>query len=146
MFDRTKYARSCLLCVAVLAVLAACTPAKPLVYDAGRQQDRFSTPEQAVNALVAANRNGNKAELLEILGPQANKLISSGDPVADKESREKFLASYERAHRLENEGAGKEILIVGGNEWPWPIPLVHRNDGWQFDTEAGEQEILNRRI
>ena len=99
-----------------------------------------------MSALVAATRDGNKTELLEILGPQADNLISSGDPVADKEGREKFLASYDTAHRLETAGADKEILVVGNKNWPWPIPLVRQKDGWRFDTEAGEQEILDRRV
>jgi len=146
MLDKIKSAHVRLLCVSAFAVLAACAPAKAPVYDAGMQQYSFSTPQQAVIALIEATRKSDKAELHEILGPQADTLISSGDPVADKEDRERFLASYDKAHRLENAGGDKEILIVGGNDWPWPIPLVRQNGGWRFDTGAGEQEILDRRI
>ena len=125
--------------VAVIALGASAT----LAADA---QESFSTPQQAVDALIAANRSDNKTELLNILGPQAEKLISSGDAVADKEGREKFLAHYDAAHKLENEGSDKEVLIVGEKEWPLPVPLVRRNGEWRFDTEAGAQEILDRRI
>lgn len=110
------------------------------------EQDSFATPEDAVDALVAANRSDNKAELIKVLGERADKLISSGDEIADKEGREKFVASYDYAHKLESDGNDKDILVIGEKEWPLPIPLVRENNAWHFDTDAGEQEILNRRI
>jgi len=83
---------------------------------------------------------------LQILGPNADKLISSGDPVEDKKAQHKFLEAYDTDHKLESEGMNKDVLVIGEEEWPMPIPLVQTDAGWQFDTEAGEQEILNRRI
>src|SRR4029077_653261 len=65
---------------------------------------------------------------------------------ADKESRERFVAAYDAAHRLESDGDDKETVIIGDNEWPLPIPLVRQNHRWRFDSKAGEQEIINRRI
>ncbi len=112
----------------------------------------FATPEQAANALAEANRSGDKTALLKILGMQGSKIISSGDPVADKESRDSFVAAYDKAHSIEDGDHGRKTLVVGDEEWPLPIPLVHVMaadkvvGGWQFDTSAGEQEILNRRI
>ena len=97
-------------------------------------------------ALITANRSGNEAELLKILGPHAKELIFSGDVVADKEGRDMFVAAYDAAHKLEKTGDSKEVLIVGHNAWPLPIPLVRQNNSWWFDTAAGEQEILDRRI
>lgn len=116
------------------------------VWAADMKQTSFATPEQATEALVAANRTGNKAELLRILGPKAKQLISSGDRVADKKSRLTFVTAYDNAHRLESDGSDKQILIVGKREWPLPISLVRQDGTWRFDTEAGKQEILNRRI
>ena len=109
-------------------------------------QAAFASPDQAVDALIAANRADNEKELLKILGPQAKNLLMSGDPIADANDRKRFVAAYDAAHSLQRADDGKIVLIVGLKKWPMPIPLVHRSDGWRFDTAAGEQEILDRRI
>ena len=109
-------------------------------------QDRFSTPQEAVDALVAATRSDQTAELARILGPTGASLIRSGDPVADRDARQRFIAAYEQRHRIELRGSDKAELMVGPESWPMPIPLVHTPSGWQFDTAAGRQEILDRRI
>lgn len=110
------------------------------------QQKTFATPAAAVDALITANRANNMRELLAVLGPEGTKLIHSGDAVADKGGRERFLAAYDEAHKLELEGQDKAILIVGKEEWPLPIPLVRQQASWLFDTRAGMEEILNRRV
>jgi hypothetical protein len=109
-------------------------------------QKHFPTPDAAVDALVTAGRANNRTDLLAILGASGARLIRSGDPVADLQGREHFVASFDEAHRIELEGQSKAVLIVGKTEWPLPIPLAHGPAGWRFDTQAGEQEILNRRI
>jgi hypothetical protein len=121
-------------------------PASSTMAAAATQQKTFATPEKAVDELIAANRDNSMRELLAILGPDGAKLISSGDPVADKRGRELFLAAYDEAHKLELDGQDKAILVVGKEEWPLPIPLVRRQAGWRFDTKAGVEEILDRRI
>jgi hypothetical protein len=141
-----------LLAIGGVMFIAACsTPrvgpsadAAPRTPDA--QQRVFATPEEAVNALVAATRDDRKAELLMILGPRAEKLVHSGDGVADRHARERFIAAYDKAHEIESEGEGRDMLVVGEEEWPMPIPLAGAHGVWWFDTAAGEQEILNRRI
>ena len=110
------------------------------------RQKTFATPQAGVAALIAANRTNSLSELLAILGPEGAKLIHSGDPVADKRGRTRFLAAYDAAHKLELEGRDKAILIVGREEWPLPIPLVRRQGRWRFDSKAGAAEILDRRI
>jgi hypothetical protein len=110
------------------------------------QQETFASPEQAASALIDANRNGKEDELLKILGPEAADLISSGDPVADKNAREKFVTAYDKAHAWEKSKDSSEILIIGDQKWPLPIPLVHEGDKWRFDTKSGRQEIIDRRI
>jgi len=110
------------------------------------QQKTFATPAAAVDALIAANRANKMRELLALLGPKGAKLIHSGDPVADKRGRDRFVAAYDDAHKLELDGQDKAILIVGKEEWPLPIPLVRQQAGWRFDTTAAVEEILNRRI
>ena len=113
---------------------------------ASMQQQTFATPESAVEALVAANRSSQAVQLLHILGPHSAKLIFSGDFVADKNGRKKFVEAYDAAHKLEHQGEDRCILVVGAEAWPLPIPIIRKGSVWRFDTAAGEQEILNRRI
>ncbi len=130
-----------------LALSACASDTPPLTPHASLpQQQTFDTPEQAVDTLVAAARSDNKSEMLKILGPQSGKLIHSGDDVADKTSRARFLAAYDKAHELQSENDDRETLIIGSEEWPLPIPLVRVGEGWQWDTPSGQEEVLNRRI
>ncbi len=107
---------------------------------------RFPSPDAAVVALVQAVRASDTATLLRILGPDARALIASGDEVADRQSRERFVRAYDEAHRLAEVDPGTRVLTVGKDEWPMPIPLVQDPAGWWFDTARGREEILNRRI
>jgi hypothetical protein len=109
-------------------------------------QTHFPTPDKAVEAIVAASRDNSEPRLLAILGTAGGELIHSGDSVADRQGRQDFVTAYEQGHRIELKGQDRAELIVGKEEWPLPIPLVHEADGWRFDTAAGKEEILNRRI
>jgi Protein of unknown function (DUF2950) len=109
------------------------------------QQKSFSSAEEAIKAAVAAARSNDDKELLAIFGAQAKQILFSGDAVADKQRREQFLAAYDERNRLATEGENT-ILIIGKQDWPFPIPLVKRGEGWVFDAEKGKEEILNRRI
>jgi len=109
-------------------------------------QTHFASPEIAVEALVAANRDNNESALLAIFGAEGARLIHSGDPVEDRRGRARFVAAFDAGHKLELEGQDKAVLSVGAQEWPLPIPLIHESSGWRFDTDAGKEEILNRRI
>jgi Protein of unknown function (DUF2950) len=108
-------------------------------------QKRFETPEQAVQALIDALRTDDKKALREVLGPSSGPLLASGDKVADDRARAAFLREYDASHRLEA-GGGKIVLYVGADDFPFPIPVVPDADSWRFDTPAGQEEILNRRI
>jgi Protein of unknown function (DUF2950) len=109
------------------------------------RQESFSSPEEAVKAAVAAARSDSEKQLLAVFGAQAKELIDSGDAVADKQRRARFVAAYDEKNRLATEGENT-VLIVGKQDWPFPIPLVKKGEAWVFDTEKGKQEILNRRI
>jgi Protein of unknown function (DUF2950) len=109
-------------------------------------EERFTTPEAAVDALVAAARSGDTKAIVSLLGPQGKAIVSSGDPVADKNTREKFVAAYDAKHEIEREGDGTQTLILGNDNFPFPIPLVNKGGEWRFDTEAGLDEILRRRV
>jgi hypothetical protein len=109
------------------------------------QQKSFSSAEEAVKAAIAAARKADSKELATIFGPRSQELLSSGDRVADEERREEFLKAYDEKNRLVNDG-NKTVLVIGDNDWPFPIPIVKQASGWVFDTAQGREEILNRRI
>ena len=109
-------------------------------------QEQFDTPDDAVNALVAAAKTGDAKAILAVLGPDGEAIVSSGDPVADRNTREKFVSAYEAKHTIELEGNGTQTLIIGEDDWPFPIPLINNGGKWQFDTKEGLGEILRRRI
>ena len=108
-------------------------------------QMAFSSPEKAVEAMVDALKANNIKSLLTIFGPGSRHIILSGDPVEDKKGRERFIKHYEEKNRLE-EASDKVMLYVGSRDWPFPIPIVKAGNGWKFDTRAGKQEILARRV
>ena len=110
------------------------------------KQKSFKSPEEAVRALVTAAKRNDTKELLAIFGPAGKELISSGDEVADKAWRDHFVKAYEEMNKLVSENETKIILHVGNGDWPYPIPVVERGENWLFDTKAGKEEILNRRI
>jgi len=112
---------------------------------AALNQKGFATPEEAVKAFAAAMESNDEQELLSIFGMAGKELISSGDPVSDKQRREAFVADYNRKNKLVQEGS-RMLLNVGEKDWPFPVPLVKKGDQWFFDTKAGKEEILNRRI
>ena len=109
-------------------------------------QKTFSSPDEASRALIRAVQAGNEDELLEIFGPDGKEIISSGDKVEDQKSRDAFTNKYHRMNRLVEEPDGTVRLYVGAENWPMPIPLVDTKDAWYFDTSAGKEEILFRRI
>jgi len=111
-----------------------------------KAQRDFATAEQAAEALVRAMRSDDQAELLRVLGPTAEPLIRSGDEVADRESRLRLVTAYDVAHRIEPEGATRALMVVGAEQWSLPIPVVQQGQRWHFDTDAGVQKILDRRV
>ncbi|MRR57965.1 MAG: DUF2950 domain-containing protein, partial [Deltaproteobacteria bacterium] len=90
-------------------------------------------------------KKADKAAVKAFLGPSSEQLIS-GDAVDDRRIRDRFLSAYDELQRLDREGKEKTVLVIGKNEWPFPIPLVMNKNRWRFDTKAGIQEIINRRI
>ncbi len=130
----------------VIAVLSLTTVPLAAVHAAEAGQQAFVTPEQAADALAAAWRAGGRAELLRIFGPAGVKLVVSGDRVAEKAARTRLASEYEARHRVEYDGEQRAVLLIGADEFPYPIPLVRRAGAWIFDTQAGAQEILDRRI
>jgi hypothetical protein len=113
---------------------------------ADAQQKTFKSSEEAVKGLVDAVRSNDAKGLLAIFGPKGKEIISSGDEVADKAVRVRFIDLYEKVNKLVKETDTKVILHIGDEDWPFPVPIVKKNQTWMFDTTAGKEELLNRRI
>jgi hypothetical protein len=111
-------------------------------------QVTFSTPELAAQALIQAAETFEVPTLLQILGPDGKDLVSSEDPVADKNFAAKFAALGREKHSIavDPKNPRRAALIVGSEDWPLPIPIISRNGKWYFDSKSGRQEILFRRI
>jgi hypothetical protein len=110
------------------------------------QQD-YKTPQDAADALAVAVKSGEAKAILTVLGRDGEDIISSGDKVADEKARQRFVESYDVKHQIKMEGEHKAILIIGDNDYPFPIPLERVRAGlWTFDVSEGRNEILYRRI
>jgi len=129
---------------AIAILLTGCVPTRSMAQQQG--QKTFSSPEEASNALVTAAQNNDEKAMLEILGPDAKRIVSSGDETEDADNRANFAQRYQEMHRLVKEPNGTTTLYAGTQNWPMPIPLVNKGNLWYFDTEAGQKEILYRRI
>ena len=108
-------------------------------------QQSFANPDEATGALATAVKSGMKQNILKVLGADGEDIISSGDDVADADARYKFTSSYDAQHSVKVDGK-RATLIIGEDDFPFPIPLIHTKTGWEFDTAEGRQEILYRRI
>src|SRR5262245_43083014 len=99
---------------------------------AAARQQSFPSPEDAVQALMDAAKHNDTASLLQVLGPEAQPFINTGDAVSDQASRARFVQAYEEAHTLVQVGDTHVILQIGKDAWPFPIPLVKDNTSWRF--------------
>jgi DUF2950 family protein len=129
--------------VALMIALASCdhkpgTPSAPKA---------FATPEEAGDAVFASAKSGNQDELRAIFGPDSKELLFSGDPVQDKNAIQAFTSAYTVMHRWRTMNDGSKTLLIGSDNFPMPIPIKKNASGkWFFDTAAGKDELLNRRI
>jgi Protein of unknown function (DUF2950) len=130
-----------LLLLALIIPLASCRKSsKPSV-------TVFASTEDAGNALMEAAKSGDQNSLLAVFGPDSKELLFSGDAVQDKNTVSAFVSAYGVMHRWRKMPDGAQMLLVGADNFPFPIPLKKNNDGqWFFDTAAGKNEVLNRRI
>ncbi|HZF26475.1 MAG TPA: DUF2950 domain-containing protein [Steroidobacteraceae bacterium] len=110
------------------------------------QHRDYASTDEAVQALLAAVKSGETRGLLEVLGNDAKPVVESGDPVQDRQARERFMEAYQTAHSLETPVEGLAILQIGSDNWPFPFPLLQHEGRWHFDTADGSDEIINRRV
>jgi hypothetical protein len=108
----------------------------------------FPTPERAVEALVTAAKDSDTPAMLAIFGPDGRDILSSGDAVQDRRARQVFLVAMDQRWKLEETDPNHRELVIGNEQWPFPVPLVREGGGggWRFDTDAGKREVRARRI
>jgi hypothetical protein len=129
----------------VLFVLAFVCPILP-TFAQQPQQRTFASADDAARAFFAAMQAADDQAPLSILGPDAKDILPSGDTEEDANARTGFVVKYQEMHRLIAEPNGTVTLVIGAENWPFPIPLANKNGSWYFDTPAGKDEILFRRI
>lgn len=117
-----------------------------LTAQAQATQATFLSPEAAAQGLAAAAKAKDRAAVLSILGPTAKRWVLTGDDVADANDVGRFVDAYERKHGMTRATDAKAILLIGADDFPFPIPIVRTGEAWRFDAEQGREEILNRRI
>jgi hypothetical protein len=143
----------------ILTLLAVFTAAPGILSQAAAQtakkaapaapaQQAFATPEEAAKALIQAAGSFDVAVLKEILGPDGADLVSSDDPVRDKDYSQAFAALAQEKYSvvLDPSNKNRAHLSVGDGDWPLPIPIVRKAGTWIFDAKAGHDEVINRRI
>jgi len=131
--------------IATLTMIGCCVLMRAPVL--AETQQSFATPEAAAKALAAAVRSGAADHISRVLGPDSEKIVSSGDPVDDAAARKRFTTAAAQRTRIERSVDGDTALLhVGKDDWPFPIPIVKEAGGWRFDTAAGAQELVNRRV
>jgi len=128
----------------LFALTLGCSSAPIFAQEAGQQT--FASTEDAGRALYDAMEAQDEQAPLSILGPTGKDVLSSGDPQEDLNARVGFVVKYQEMHRFVTEANGTVSPIVGAENWPFPIPLVNNHGTWFFDTAAGKDEILLRRI
>src|SRR6267154_5143574 len=140
-----EYKNSVRFVVSVVFALALGCLSEP-TFAQEQGQRTFATAEAAGRALFDAMQAEDEQVPRNILGPGAKDVLSSGDPIEDSNTRASFVVKYQEMHRLVTEANGTVSLIVGAENWPFPIPLVKKNGSWYFDTAVGKDEIVFRRI
>jgi len=145
--ERTMKTSSLMRAAAVVAVVAVTIVfAIPSLAAGAPKGKGYSTPEKAAEAFVGAMRTNNLKTLISIFGKGSESLFETGDPVADQKQREWFLKMYDEKHALVPQGDGKRVLTAGNEGWPLPMPIVKTGSKWAFDTAAGLEELINRRV
>lgn len=133
----------------LIAIVAVSVAATLLILPVSAQEGKqkvFGSPEEAMKALVETAQAGDRKGVLAVLGPEGEDIIDSGDKVQDKNAQDRFLKSYQERVDYVKENDDRVSVILGNDNWSFPIPIVKRGDGWVFDTKAGREELLNRWI
>ena len=138
-----KYSRQVVVLVAFGLALIAGSACRRVETQPPRS---FATPEDAVRALIAAVSSEKVDDILLVFGPEGKELIDASDPASARRGREVFGAAAAERWSVTDTESGAKTLVVGNEDWPFPVPLVREAQGWRFDTAAGAEEIVTRRI
>jgi len=143
----------------LLITLVLCSPIQsvvPIISEANAaaetseakaaEQKTFATADAAVDTLIAALEKDDLDTLLDIFGREYEEELIGGDPIASRENRKQVSEKAQAMHKLRDDGKDRKVLYIGDQAWPVPFPLVKENGSWRFDTEAGIEEVINRRI
>ena len=108
----------------------------------------FATAQEAANALIDAAEQFDESALTEILGADGYDIVHTGEPARDREVAKEFaaLARVKTNVSMPSKNPHRAFLLIGEDEWPFPVPIVKAGSAWSFDIKAGRQEILYRRI
>ena len=129
-----------------LALLGACALAGVVAFAQTAAQKTFATPEDAVKALAEAVKAGSLEGVLAIFGPEGKELIDSSEPAIARENQQVFTVAFREKWHLEDAAPDRKTLVIGNEDWPFPVPIVKAGNSWRFDTAAGKEEVLDRRI
>jgi hypothetical protein len=136
----TKKTRAALWCACVLMTALFSSRVS------AQAPQQFASPEKAVEALIAAVKASNVANLIVILGSEGRDLIESSDPATARHNRKVFTVAVGERWHLEDAAPDRKTLVIGNENWPFPVPLVNEQGRWRFDTAAGKEEVIARRI
>jgi hypothetical protein len=106
----------------------------------------FATPEAAVQALIEAVKAEKLDEVMAIFGPESQELVAGSEPATGRNNRQVFTVAVAEGWQLVDDGPDSKTLVIGNESWPFPVPLVRDAAGWRFDTAAGKEEVIARRI
>jgi len=109
-------------------------------------QRTFPTAREAAETLIDTVKRGNLDELLAIFGPYGQDLVATSDPATGRRNREVFNVAVSERWSLADDTANRKTLVIGNEDWPFPVPIVKSGSRWKFDTAAGKEEVLARRI
>ena len=136
-----KHTIASALIAAALAAMVSCARSAP-----PPQQQMFGSPEEAVRALAEVVQAADVEQLTVIFGPDSKELVDTSDPMTARRNRETFTAAFTEGWNLVDTEKGGKTLVIGNEDWPFPVPLVKDGNRWRFDTAAGKAEVLARRI
>jgi hypothetical protein len=127
------------LIAAAVAATVSCARSEP-------QQQMFGSAEEAVHALAKVVQAADVQQLTAIFGPDSKELVDTSDPITARRNRETFSAAFTEGWKLVDAENGARTLVIGNEDWPFPVPLVKDGNRWRFDTAAGKAEVLARRV